>query len=325
MIKSLDKTGKKRRLVFVISIMTCLIILVSIAGGTFIFDYGIVRKAPMPYDFSAASTNAARLMAQGRIDGKAWMDTTPKERLTITARDGIKLVGYYFPATRPSKKVVVLIHGHRSRAAMMGNYAKFYRAQGFNVFMADNRSHGESDGKYVGMGWLDRLDYLQWLKLLVKKAGTDSQIVLHGISMGASTAMMVSGEVSLPKQVKCIIADCGFTSVYDEYRHHLKNLRGLPSFPILPVASLESKLFAGYSFSEASSLEQVKKTSTPIFFIHGGADNYNPVWMVYKLYDAAAGEKKLWVVKGVKHGVTYYKNPDQYNQKVREFYESYLN
>ena len=102
--------------------------------------------------------------------------------------------------------------------------------------------------------------------------------------MGAATAMMISGEESLPSQVKCIIEDCGYTSVHDEFKYQIKELFHLPSFPILNIGSLECRLFAGFSFEEASALEQVKKTKLPILFIHGDSDTYNPTEMVYELY-----------------------------------------
>ena len=41
-----------------------------------------------------------------------------------------------------------------------------------------------------------------------------AKIVLHGVSMGAATTMMTTGE-DLPENVVLAIEDCGFTSVYD--------------------------------------------------------------------------------------------------------------
>ncbi|WP_143805201.1 alpha/beta hydrolase, partial [Oenococcus oeni] len=82
---------------------------------------------------------------------------------------------------------------------------------GFNVLLPDDRGHGQSMGEYISFGWLDRLDYLQWLKKIIKRVGPKSEILLFGVSMGASTVEMLSGE-DLPSQVKCVIADCGYSS-----------------------------------------------------------------------------------------------------------------
>ena len=39
--------------------------------------------------------------------------------------------------------------------------------------------------------------------------------------MGGATVMMTVGE-NLPFNVKCAIEDCGFTSVWDEFKYELK-------------------------------------------------------------------------------------------------------
>ena len=80
------------------------------------------------------------------------MAATPHQRWTIAAHDGTRLARDYFPAPRPARCTVIRIHGHRADASLMGNFARDYRARGFNVFMADNRAHGDSGGRYVGMG-----------------------------------------------------------------------------------------------------------------------------------------------------------------------------
>ena len=53
---------------------------------------------------------------------------------------------------------------------------------------------------------------------VLARVGEDAEIVLHGLSMGAATVLMVSGE-RLPEQVKAIIEDCGYTSVSVSYTH----------------------------------------------------------------------------------------------------------
>ena len=81
--------------------------------------------------------------------------------------------------------------------------------------------------------------------------------------MGSATVLMASGE-ELPDDVKCIISDCGFTSVLDEFKHELHQ-RHIPASLVLPTATLLSKKRVGYSFKEASTIEQVKKSKTPTY------------------------------------------------------------
>ena len=97
------------------------------------------------------------------------------------------------------------------------------------------------------MGWHDRKDVLMWVDKIIEM-DPDSDIVLYGVSMGGATVMMTSGE-DLPDNVKCIVEDCGYTSAWDEFEYQLKELFGLPSFPLLNTANNITMLRAGYGFN----------------------------------------------------------------------------
>ncbi len=136
--------------------------------------------------------------------------------------------------------------------------------------------------------------------------------------MGSSTVLMTSGE-KLPKQVKSIIADCGYTSMDAELSYQLKAMFHLPKFPIIPTASLINKFKEGFFFSEASAVDAVAKTDLPIFYIHGDADAFVPTYMVDELYDATNSYKEKWIVKGAEHGQAFTVDPKTYEEKVRQF------
>ena len=199
-------------------------------------------------------------------------------------------------------------------------YAMLYAERGYHVLTPDMRSHGESEGGYIGMGWLDRKDILKWIELILDR-DPQAEIVLHGVSMGGATVMMTSGE-ALPENVVAIVDDCGYTSVWDVFSDELKYLFHLPDFPFLYTASGFAKLRAGYTFGEASALEQVKKSETPMLFIHGSEDNFVHTEMVYRLYDACPARKELYVAEGAGHGQSLFIDPGQYMSRVFGFLDS---
>ena len=81
------------------------------------------------------------------------------------------------------------------------------------------------------MGWKDRLDVLRWMDIANDIYGGNTQMVVHGISMGAATTMMVSGEPQQPF-VKCFVEDCGYTSVWDEFLLRVERAVRAASFPV---------------------------------------------------------------------------------------------
>ena len=201
-------------------------------------------------------------------------------------------------------------------------YLKFYHELGFHILLPNNRAHGNSEGEYIGFGWLDRIDCLQWIDTMkLYFHDQDIQIVLHGISMGSATVLMASGE-ELPSEVKCIISDCGFTSVYEEMKHEMKRSH-IPTV-ILPTATLLSKKRVGYNFKEASTINQVKKSHTPTLFIHGDQDDFVPTYMVYDLYNACQAPKDLLIVEGAKHAESYIVNQELCEKTIVDFMSNYV-
>lgn len=242
----------------------------------------------------------------------------------ITSLDGLKLKAKLLKSEKPSHKVLIAVHGYRGyNFKQYALYLQFYHNLGFNILLPNNRAHGDSEGTYIGFGWLDRLDIKQWIKKMKEDFGNDIQIVLHGISMGSATVLMASGDDDLDESVKCIISDCGFTSVNDELKYNLDQ-KHIPSHLVLSSANLLSEKRAGYKFKDASTLKQVEKSHTPTLFIHGDRDTYVPTYMVYKLYNACPAEKDLLIVEGAGHAESYFINQKLCEKTITEFINKYV-
>lgn len=304
-------------------ILLALLLLLTVASLYF-FQVAIARR---PKEFLASSpdlvTNQSTELA---TFDTSWLERHPFEDVEMKSHDGLLLHAYYLAAPQPTTKTALLAHGYNGSAKSdMGAFAKMYHEVfGYNVLMPDDRAHGASEGKYIGFGWPDRLDYLKWLHYLLQRLGTDAQIVLHGVSMGGATVLMTSGE-TLPEQVKCIVSDCAYTSVKDILSYQARRLYKVPPFPLVPLVSLVCKMRAGYFFGEASALRQVSRTRQPILFIHGAEDTFVPVTMLEPLYEASRGYKEKLVVPGAGHGLAYSADVPGYRRSVGAFLQKFVN
>lgn len=257
-----------------------------------------------------------------------WLDslqTTGALRDTfIINRKGRQLHAMFASAAKPTDKTAVIVHGYTDNAIRMLMIGYLYNNDlNYNILLPDLQDNGLSEGPAIQMGWKDRLDVLNWMNIANDIFGKHTQMVVHGISMGAATTMMVSGEAQQPF-VKCFVEDCGYTSVWDEFSFQLKDMFGLPEFPLMYTTSWLCNAKYGWNFQEASSLEQVKKCSLPMFFIHGDADTYVPTRMVYPLYKAKSEPKELWIVPGATHAMSYKDYPQEYTERVKKFVGKYI-
>jgi len=152
-----------------------------------------------------------------------WLNKQSLEVIQINSFDSLNLYGKLLKTKAYSNKVIILVHGYMSRGEDMAGFAHlFYETYGFNVLMPDLRGHGKSEGNYVGFGWHDRLDIIQWIDDVINRFGEEVEIVLLGISMGGATVCMASGE-NLPKNVKFIISDFAYDSIENILAYQTKH------------------------------------------------------------------------------------------------------
>lgn len=258
---------------------------------------------------------------QTNESGIKWLEQNGTE-VEIISKDGLKLVGYEIKARQNSNIWVIAVHGYMGSGTDMIPYVEKFRSYGYNGLIIDLRAHGRSEGQYIGMGWLDRYDLRMWIDKIIEE-NKNCKIILYGISMGAATVSMTTGE-ELPKEVKLAIADCGYTSVWEEFSVHLKKILHVLPFPLLYVASFMSKIFVGYGFKEASTIKQLKKSKTPTLFIHGKKDKFVPFSMLDKIYKSAQCEKEKLEIEEAAHAESCNINPEKYWGTIEKFIEKYI-
>ena len=256
---------------------------------------------------------------------KEWLLAQEIEHITIKSNDGLTLHANFLPAEEPTGRVAVCHHGYTSRGMNdCSSIAVFLHKLGFDCLIVDNRAHGDSEGKYIGFGILDRYDCLSWINYINERFEGKKEILLYGVSMGAATAVMASGLEELPKNLKAIVADCAYTSPYGVFSQILKRDYHLPKFPIMNINDRICRKKAGYGFKDYSTLDAVKSTDCPILFIHGKEDKFVPVWMSEKNYAECRSPKELLLVENAGHAASYYENRELYEKTVSDFVEKYM-
>ena len=254
---------------------------------------------------------------------KTWLAENPPNTETLVNEEGFRLVAAIFrQPDRQEHRWAVLLHGYTGWKEEMYHYAVHYWNHGYNILCPDMRCQGASEGDFIGMGYTDSYDNLLWLGVILKH-DPDARIVLHGESMGASCALMMSGMEELPENVVCVVADCGYTDVRSIFRKQLKDWTSLPDIGITTASRLCLLARGGYDINRASALEAVGRSSVPTLIIHGMEDRFVPPVMSSRIYEACASEKELLQVPGAGHAQSSYKDPEKYYRTVFAFIESH--
>ena len=246
-----------------------------------------------------------------------WFDRHKGDDVVISTEATGRIHAYIIPAEAPSHRWAVLCHGYNSGPASVGVFAEHYRPQGFNCICPSLRGWGNDETRYCAMGYRDKDICTAWIDYILT-LDPEAEILLHGYSMGAVTVMLATGE-TLPPQVKAAVADCGFTSCWEQYANVIKLYAKLPAFPLLHAVNAVSILRGNFDIRKNVPLDAVKRSVTPTVFLHGTADNFVPFPMMDRLYEACAAPKAKQAIEGADHAESVYTDPALYWQTVDGF------
>ena len=310
-------------LIITLAIIAVLIILILITSYI-CFYMAFYNAERNKEDKEAYSIPEGKIYEPHREQMIAWqeqIDDMPHDDVEVISFDGLRLRGKYYELDK-NAPIELMMHGYRgnSRRDLCGGVNRAFEV-GHNVLLVDQRASGNSEGNVISFGINESKDALTWIDYLQERFGEDSKIILTGVSMGASTVMMCI-ERGLPKCVKGILADCGYSSTKDIIKKVIKEMH-LPANILYPFVKLGAKIFGKFNLEEIVPVEAVKKSPVPILFAHGDIDDFVPYYMSVDCYNACTSKKILVTIKGAGHGLCYPSSPEEYVKKISEFY-SYL-
>lgn len=250
----------------------------------------------------------------------SWMKEVrrmPCTDYSIISFDGLRLCGKYYEYKKGAP-IELMFHGYRGSGErdLCGAVQRCFQLHR-NVMIVDQRAGGKSEGRVISFGINESRDCQSWTEFLVKEFGKDTKVILTGISMGAATVLMAAGR-KLPKNVSCILADCGYSSPKEIIKKVIKDMK-LPANFLFPFVKLGARIFGGFNIDETSALDAMKRCRVPVIFIHGEDDKYVPCDMSRKVYSLCPTSKILFTVPKAGHGLAYLVDTEGYFKTLTEF------
>ena len=329
-LKSKHKSKK-----ITITVIILILAIVYIAGSEFVLRAALVPEFMETLDAFGKATDIgySTLVQSEDIDTnnekslnetELWLQEVGVQNYYMMSDDGFKLITTMFeqPANANGENNaawVIVLHGYTGWKEEMYPYAYEFYKQGYNVLVPDLRAQGQSEGHYIGLGWEDRNDLKIWMDA-VERLHPGCRFIVFGLSMGASTALILSGEADVQDRIDCVIADAAFTDGLSMFKDKCHDWLHIPSFGVIDTAGLLLRLHkGGYDIRKASALDAVTRSSIPTLFITGTEDKIVDPSNTEILYSACSAQKEKLLIKGAGHGQCIDKEPELYWNTIFDF------
>lgn len=302
---------------YIILAIVCLIcfgLLYYLVVGRILFKFSFSRKSLQD---RALKKEIAKQIKDFKID-LCWWNKLKMKKVTTTSFDGLKLVGHYIEQN--SDKTVIIVHGFGGTYQDMQQHCNLFYQRDYNILLTENRAHGESEGRCVGFGYVDRQDICGWINFL-NQSKPNQKIVLFGLSMGG-TAVCFTASEKLPSNVVAIISDCAFSNGSKQIDYVLKKYKILGKIAKKHLLSYLKRLYA-LDILQIDATKSVKNTKIPILYIHGSDDKYVPIENMFELYDSTpANLREKYIVENAGHGQSCAVAGILYEKKIVDFIKS---
>ena len=246
----------------------------------------------------------------------------PQEDLTIMTHDGIPLSAWLVKQPSNARGTIFYLHGVGD--AKIGGIAltRLWYTNGYNVLLYDSRQHGESGGKYCTYGYYEKKDVSTAIDYILSR--TDIQaggIGIFGTSMGAAIALQAA---AIDSRILAVVAEAGFTDLRTIFVDYQRRIAKLPWHFLRNFAMSRSQNIARFKARDVSPLEEVKRLTTPVLFIHGTKDEFIKVEYSKILFKNATGPKDLLLIEGANHNDVWEVGGTVYERNIIDFFQRHL-
>lgn len=239
------------------------------------------------------------------------------QEITLTARDEVHLAAWY---SEPENGVaVILVHGAGSGRESVRSYATMLQSNGFGVLALSLRGYSGSEGRINRLGWNSTQDIGAAVEYLLAQDEVKAVGGL-GLSMGGEVLL---GAASQCPEIQAIAADGATFRDVDEYMALPTNQPLYRNFTHR-VFTLMLRLFSGDQPPEVTIPESIRDAEiTSFLFIAAGSDeaeiSFNEMFN-----RTAADRSSLWIIPDVGHTGGYGRYPEEYEQRVVDFFSRLL-
>ncbi len=210
-----------------------------------------------------------------------------------------------------SESYMILCHPYGATPYSIGEYAKHFYDLGFNILIPELTTTKGNEEKSVLLATADIDNILFWIDYIIEK-NENSKIILFGVSTGGATVVETAGE-KLPVNVKCVISDSCYSTLWDLFESYLDVAYEKSPFPVINIASLYCSIKYDVALKNTGPFSVAKQIEKPVLFMHGENDVIVPINDNNDLYmECEVKGRKQEVINEAEHSELLEKESEKY-------------
>jgi alpha-beta hydrolase superfamily lysophospholipase len=219
----------------------------------------------------------------------------------IEVDEGIK-IGCGFWSGSKEFPSILYFHGNGETALDYSYLSNFYNQIEINLFVADYRGYGVSNGNPTVTNMLsDSHKIFERFKTIIGDEGFKESLFLMGRSLGSIPSVEIAYHYQ--NQLCGLIIESGTAYNFRQFWTHLE--------------SSDSDILSGDNFQNR---KKIKNIEIPTCIIHGDCDQIIPVYEGLDLYsNSAAADKDIQIISDAGHNDLLALGHDQYFRTIKEF------
>jgi alpha-beta hydrolase superfamily lysophospholipase len=226
---------------------------------------------------------------------------------SVPVADGISVSFSFYFASKNCPNIL-FFHGNGELASDYADIGAIFNGIGLNLFVADYRGYGRSDGSPTLSNMIaDAHHIFAGFKKVLKDNGFSGKLFIMGRSLGSVSAIELAYHYQ--SELNGVIIESGFVNIF--------NLLSYLGFPLksLGIALPE----------EPSGVRIARDIRLPALVIHGEYDSIVPLEEGKSLYrNIGAKDKHMVVIPGVDHNTIFAGGMERYLRALKDFVTAHI-
>ena len=241
------------------------------------------------------------------------------EDLEFRTSDNLLLKGWFIENL--NLQTVIIIHGVDSNKSdgFTLDLMKDIYDMGYSVMAFDLRAHGDSEGRDLGLTYVERDDINSAIKY-VEKTKNVEEIVLFGLSYGGTIAL---SNTDLSPSIKGIVSDSPFYDLPELLANEVSNRTFIPKFiaNLLKFGIIQTIriLHDIETIQIISRIQSVENFHNPILIYHCEQDERIPISHSKRISKFLPEKSTFKTFHNCEHAKGYEENKQEYNNILQDY------